>query len=83
VAAALASSVHDRPVDAHGVFIGEIGLGGEDPACVAGRAAPRGAEKMGMRTAYVAKRSVPARVPKGLKVVGLATLADLFKAVAP
>jgi len=26
---------------------------------------------------------VPARVPRGLKVIGLGTLNDLFKAVAP
>lgn len=83
VAAALASSVHDRPVDAHAVFIGEIGLGGEvRPVSQVERRLAE-AEKMGMRTAYVAERSVPSRVPKGLKVIGLGTLNDLFKAVAP
>lgn len=83
VAAALASSVHDRPVDAHAVFIGEIGLGGEvRPVSQVERRLAE-AVKMGMHTAYVADRSVPARVPKGLKVIGLSTLSDLFKAVAP
>ena len=83
VAAALASSVHDKPTDAHAVFIGEVGLGGEvRPVSQVERRLAE-AEKMGMRTAYVATRSVPARVPRGLKVIGLGTLNDLFKAVAP
>jgi DNA repair protein RadA/Sms len=83
VAAALASSVHDRPLGAHAVFIGEIGLGGEiRPVSQVERRLGE-AEKMGMTTAYVSDRAVPARKPKHLKVIGLATLADLFKAVAP
>jgi DNA repair protein RadA/Sms len=83
VAAALASSVHDRPLGAHAVFIGEIGLGGEiRPVSQVERRLGE-AEKMGMTTAYVSDRAVPARKPKNLKVIGLATLADLFKAVAP
>ena len=83
VAAALASSVHDRPLGAHAVFIGEIGLGGEiRPVSQVERRLGE-AEKMGMRTAYVSDRAVPARKPKHLKVIGLASLADLFKEVAP
>ena len=82
VAAALASSVHDRPLDAHAVFIGEIGLGGEiRPVSQLERRLAE-ADKMGMRTAYVSDRALPARAPRELKAVGVASLVDLFKAVA-
>lgn len=82
VAAALASSVHDRPLDVHALFIGEIGLGGEiRPVSQIERRLAEAA-KMGMKHAYVSDRAVPARSPKQLKVVGLSSLADLFKAVA-
>lgn len=82
IAAALASSVHDRPVDMHSVFIGELGLGGEvRPVSQVERRLAE-AEKMGMRTAYVSRRAVPARSPRQLRVHGLDSLADLMAAVA-
>ena len=82
VAAALASSVHDAPIDAHAVFIGELGLAGEIRPVSQMERRLAEAVKMGMTTACVAERAVPARIPKGLRVVGLATLKDLFGALA-
>jgi hypothetical protein len=36
---------------------------------------------MGMTTAYLAERTVPKRIPKGLKAVGVRTIAELFERV--
>jgi DNA repair protein RadA/Sms len=69
VAAALASSVFDRPVPADAMFIGELGLAGE--LRPVGQVERRLAEaaRMGFRTAYLSPRAVPERLPAGLKAV--------------
>ena len=36
---------------------------------------------MGMSTAYLAERTVPKRVPKGLRAIGVRTIGDLFERV--
>ena len=79
VASALASSVYDRPVSTASIFLGEVGLGGEiRPVSQAERRLAEAA-KMGMTTAYMAERGVPARATRGLKVVGVRTVNDLFR----
>ena len=81
VAVALASSVYDRAVPHEAVFVGEVGLGGEiRPVSQAERRLAEAAN-MGMSTAYLAERVVPKRVPKGLRAVGVRTIADLFRIV--
>jgi DNA repair protein RadA/Sms len=81
VAAALASSVYDRPLPPEAVFVGEVGLGGEiRPVSQAERRLAEAAN-MGMTSAYLAERAVPRRVPKGLRAVGVRTSADLFERV--
>jgi DNA repair protein RadA/Sms len=81
VAAALASSVYDRPLPHEAVFVGEVGLGGEiRPVSQAERRLAEAAN-MGMTTAYLAERTVPKRVPKDLRVVGVRTIADLFERI--
>jgi DNA repair protein RadA/Sms len=81
VAAALASSVYDRALVHDAVFVGEVGLGGEiRPVSQAERRLAEAAN-MGMTTAYLAERTVPKRVPKGLKAVGVRTIAELFERV--
>src|SRR3954468_8770545 len=81
VAAALASSVYDRPLPHEAVFVGEVGLGGEiRPVSQAERRLAEAAN-MGMTVAYMAERAVPPRVPKGLRAVGVRTIADLFRLV--
>jgi DNA repair protein RadA/Sms len=81
VAAALASSVYDRALPHEAVFVGEVGLGGEiRPVSQAERRLAEAAN-MGMTTAYLAERAVPKRVPKGLRAVGVRTIADLFERV--
>jgi len=81
VAAALASSVYDRALAADAVFVGEVGLGGEiRPVSQAERRLAEAAN-MGMSTAYLAERTVPKRVPKGLRAIGVRTIGDLFERV--
>ncbi|MDA1080515.1 MAG: DNA repair protein RadA [Gemmatimonadetes bacterium] len=82
IAAALASSVHDRPLDQDAVFVGEIGLGGEvRPVSQVERRLAEAA-KMGMTSAFVSKRSVPARTPRNLRVHGVDTVQDVFSVIA-
>ena len=81
VAAALASSVYDRSLPTDAVFVGEVGLGGEiRPVSQAERRLAEAAN-MGMSTVYLAERAVPARVPKGIRAVGVRTIADMFERV--
>jgi DNA repair protein RadA/Sms len=79
VAAALASSVYDRPLPPDAVFLGEVGLGGEvRPVSQVERRLAEAA-KMGMRTAYVAERGVPRKAPRDIRVTGVVTIGDLFR----
>lgn len=78
VAAALASSVFERPLPPDAVFIGEIGLGGEiRPVSQTERRLAEAAQ-MGMTTAYVAERGAPKKVPASMRIVGVGTLHALF-----
>ncbi len=79
VAAALASSVYDKAIPPDAVFIGEVGLAGEIRGVSQAERRLLEAEKMGMRTAYIAARSVPKRAPKQLAVRGIADLGALFR----
>jgi DNA repair protein RadA/Sms len=78
VAAALASSVYDRAVGADAVFLGEVGLGGEIRPVSQSERRLAEAAKMGIRTAYMSHRSIPARVAKGIRPVGVRTIGELF-----
>jgi len=79
VASALASSVYDRPVANSAIFLGEVGLGGEiRPVSQAERRLGEAA-KMGMTVAYMSERGVPKRGSRGLDVVGVRTINDLFR----
>jgi DNA repair protein RadA/Sms len=78
VAAALASSVYDRPVGAGSIFLGEVGLGGEVRPVSQSERRLAEAAKMGMTKAFMAHRAIPSRVPKGIRPVGVKTIAELF-----
>lgn len=78
VAAALASSVHDRPAGADAIFLGEVGLGGEIRPVSQSERRLAEAAKMGMKSAYMAERGIPARAA-GIRTIGVATVGDLFK----
>ena len=80
IAAALASSVYDRPLPAGAVFLGEVGLGGEiRPVSQAERRIAE-AERMGMRAVFLSERSVPRRSGgAALTTTGARTIAELFE----
>ena len=78
VAAALASSVHDRALPADAVFIGEIGLGGEIRPVSQSERRLAEAGNMGISTAYLAERGIPRRPVRDIRTVGVATIGDMF-----
>src|SRR5665647_1251470 len=81
IAAALASSVYDRALPANAILLGEVGLAGEvRPVSQAERRLAE-AEKMGMSVAYLAERSIPKRVPRGLTCVGVQTVRELLERI--
>ena len=79
VCAAVASSIVDKPLPSHAIFLGEVGLGGEiRPVSQAERRLAEAA-KLGMTTAFLSERSLPRRTPSELRVVGVRTLADVLQ----
>jgi DNA repair protein RadA/Sms len=83
VAAALASSVFDRPVPAEAVVIGELGLGGELRAV--GQVDRRVAEaaRMGFTRAFVSPRGAPRQPPAGLRIVETGDVRELIERLFP
>jgi DNA repair protein RadA/Sms len=79
VAAALASSLYDRPLPADAVFVGEIGLGGEIRGVSRLDRRLAEAEQLGFTTAFAADRSGAGGGRGGLRVHGVADLATLFR----
>jgi DNA repair protein RadA/Sms len=78
VTVALASSVVDKPLPSHAVFLGELGLGGEvRPVSQAERRLAEAA-KLGMTTAFLSERSLPRRIPADIRVIGVRTLSDVL-----
>jgi DNA repair protein RadA/Sms len=77
IAAALASTVQDRPLPEDSAFIGEIGLGGEvRPVAQTDRRIAEAAN-MGLKRIFVAKRGAT-RGSNGTDVRTVATVSDLF-----
>ena len=80
VLAALVSSVHDRPLPADAVFLGEVGLGGEIRPVAAVERRLSEATRQGFRRAFLSARlrvSLP-----GLDVVGVERIGDLARRLA-
>jgi DNA repair protein RadA/Sms len=78
VAAALASSVYDRPLPNDAVFVGEVGLGGEVRAVSQVERRIAEAANLGMRRVFLADRAVPKRASRDVELVGVKTLTDLM-----
>jgi DNA repair protein RadA/Sms len=79
VAAALASSVHDRALAPDALFLGEVGLGGEvRPVSQAERRVAEAANQ-GIARVYMAERGMSRRKPPRVEVVGVRTVDDLFR----
>jgi DNA repair protein RadA/Sms len=79
IAAAIASSIVDKPLPARAIFLGELGLGGEvRPVSQVERRVAEAA-KLGMTMAFLSERAVPRRVPSDMQVVGVRTLPDVLQ----
>ncbi|MEO7367813.1 MAG: DNA repair protein RadA, partial [Gemmatimonadaceae bacterium] len=78
IAAAIASSIVDKPLPARAIFLGELGLGGEvrPVSQVERRVAEAG--KLGMTMAFLSERAVPRRTPSDMQVVGVKSLSDVL-----
>jgi DNA repair protein RadA/Sms len=77
VAAALASSVYERPLPPHALFLGEVGLGGEIRPVSQSERRLGEAAKLGLTTAYLAERAIPRRAST-VQAIGVSTIRDLF-----
>jgi DNA repair protein RadA/Sms len=81
VAAALLSSLHDRPTPADAIYLGEIGLGGEIRP-IAGLDRRLGeASRLGFHRAYESTRGATGGV-EGIRQVGLDHVGQLVKDLA-
>jgi DNA repair protein RadA/Sms len=81
VAAALLSSLYNRPAPADVVFLGEIGLGGEIRPSGAIERRIAEAARLGFRRVFGSSRGTPPQVP-GVSLVGLDHVEQLVRALA-
>jgi DNA repair protein RadA/Sms len=79
VAAALASSVHDRPLPPGSVFIGEVGLGGEIRPVSQTERRIAEAERMGLGAAYLSERGAPSRNGRAIRTITAPTIGALLE----
>jgi DNA repair protein RadA/Sms len=83
VAAALASSVFDRPIPSDCVIVGELGLGGELRAVGQVDRRLSEAARMGFAKAYLSPRGRPRNAPKGLRLVEVDDVRELVRQLFP
>src|SRR5205085_5291743 len=79
VAAALGSSLYDRPLPRDGIYVGELGLGGEIRSVSQTERRLSEAANLGLQRAFVSASGAPRRVPKGIDVIPVSTVTDLFR----
>jgi DNA repair protein RadA/Sms len=79
VLAALVSTVHDRPVPADALFLGEVGLGGEIRPVAGVERRLAEAARQGFRRVYLSNRS---KGSKELEVIGLEGIGELARRLA-
>jgi DNA repair protein RadA/Sms len=80
VAAALLSSLYNRPAPADVIFLGEIGLGGEIRPSGAIERRVAEAARLGFRRVFGSARGTPQVA--GISVVGLEHIEQLVRALA-
>ncbi len=80
VVAALISSLRNRPVPANGVFVGEVGLGGEIRPVASTERRLAEAVRLGFDRAFVSARARQSESPS--KTVGIANVSELANALA-
>jgi DNA repair protein RadA/Sms len=82
IAISIASSYKEKGTEATECFIGEIGLTGEIRRVNAIEQRVKEVQKLGFKKVYVPKNNlVNWEPPKGIKVVGVATLDEALKRV--
>ncbi|MGT2934116.1 DNA repair protein RadA [Streptococcus catagoni] len=82
VAIAIASSYKERPTDPQTAFLGEVGLTGELRRVSRIEQRINEAAKLGFTKIYAPKNSLQGiDTPKGIELIGLATLGQVLKAV--
>jgi DNA repair protein RadA/Sms len=81
VAAALASSLYDRALPVHALFVGELGLGGEVRTVSQIERRIAEAANMGLTRVYLADRGMPKRMARDVELVGVRTIQDLLTRV--
>ncbi len=79
VAAALASSVFDKPLPSDAIFIGEVGLGGEVRSVSQAERRIAEAANMGMRRIYLGERGVPKKLTRDVELVPVRTIQHLMQ----
>ncbi|HTI03693.1 MAG TPA: DNA repair protein RadA [Gemmatimonadales bacterium] len=79
VLAALVSTVHDRPVPADALFLGEVGLGGEIRPVAGVERRLAEAARQGFRRVFLSKRS---KASGDLEVIGLEGIGELTRRLA-
>jgi DNA repair protein RadA/Sms len=81
VAAALASSVYDKPLPADAIFIGEVGLGGEVRAVSQAERRIAEAANMGMKRVYLSERGVPRKAGRDAELIPVKTIQDMLRRI--
>ena len=82
VLAALVSTVHDRPVPADALFLGEVGLGGEIRPVAGVERRLAEAARQGFRRVFLSARSRGTTGAGDLEVIGLEGIGELTRRLA-
>ena len=82
VAAAVASSFRNRPLPAHTVLFGEVGLGGEVRGAGQSGLRVREAAQMGFTRCVLPARNLPTDVGGGIHLLGVSTLEEALQRLA-
>ena len=81
VAAALASSVYDKPLPSDAIFVGEVGLGGEVRSVSQVERRIAEAANMGLERVYLAERGMPRKASRDVELIPVRTIQDLIRRV--
>jgi DNA repair protein RadA/Sms len=79
VAAALGSTVFEKPLASDAVYVGEVGLGGEVRSVSQAERRIAEASNLGLRRVFVSERGIPRRATRSVEVVPVRTIGDLFR----
>ncbi|HEY4131626.1 MAG TPA: DNA repair protein RadA [Gemmatimonadaceae bacterium] len=81
VAAALASSLFDKPLPSSAIFVGEVGLGGEVRGVSQVDRRVGEAANMGLQRVYLAERGMPKKTSRDVELIPVRTIQDLIRRV--